>query len=166
LSSAVAGQSGDLDKDEQTSLLEAFLAASAKAAEFYAQQGRLATEHALLEDNGDGLGTPASWFRGVRAVRKPEDDASPDGPRAHQWHLIRSELERNIPPDVRACRDQLELAVVRLREKKDRLDEEEYYEQLEPLLLKLARLYEELDEPQNVEQGTPNVQGKTDMPLK
>ena len=41
--------------------------------EFYETEGRLATEHALLDDNGDGLGTPADFFRGVRAVKKPAD---------------------------------------------------------------------------------------------
>src|SRR5487761_619077 len=58
LSAAIAGSQADLDKDEQTSLLEAFLLAAARTQEFYAEDARLATEHALLDDNGDGLGTP------------------------------------------------------------------------------------------------------------
>ena len=58
ISSAVADPQADLDKDGQTSLLEAFLMASRRVAEFYNTEGRLATEHALLDDNGDGLGTP------------------------------------------------------------------------------------------------------------
>jgi hypothetical protein len=145
-SAAILDQSSDLDKDRQTSLLEAFLAASGKVAEFYAEESRLASEHALLDDNGDGLGTPASWFRGVRAVRKAKDGTTVDGSRAHQFHLIRTERERSIPAAVRARRDELELAVIRLRDAKESLGQEEYYAQLEPLLLELARLYEKLDD--------------------
>ena len=62
LAKAIADPSADLDKDGQTSLLEAFLLASRQTQQFYKEAGRLATEHALLDDNGDGLGTPADWF--------------------------------------------------------------------------------------------------------
>ena len=142
VSEAIADTKADLDKDGQTSLLEAFLTASRRVAEFYETEGRLATEHALLDDNGDGLGTPADWFRGIRAVKKASDGASPDGPRAHQFHLIRSEQDRKLPPDLRARRDQLEVAIAELRDSKGRMDEGRYYLQLEELLLELAKLYE------------------------
>ena len=49
----MAGQKADLDKDDQVSLLEAFLTASVRTAEFYEETSRLATEHALIDDNGD-----------------------------------------------------------------------------------------------------------------
>src|SRR5262249_60020204 len=57
---------------------------SRRVAEFYEAEGRLATEHALLDDNGDGLGTPADWFRSVRAVKKVADGASADGLRSEE----------------------------------------------------------------------------------
>jgi len=107
LSTAVADPAADLDKDDETSLLEAFLAASARVAEFYEQDARLATETALIDDNGDGLGTPAAWFRGVWTKRRAQDGASPDGSRARQLHLIRSPAEQTVPPHVRARRDEL-----------------------------------------------------------
>jgi len=132
----------DLDKDGQVSLLEAFLAASHQTAEFYKMQGRLQTEHALLDDNGDGLGTPADWFHGLRAVKKPKDDAGLDGLLARQLCLVPAEFERALPPEQRARRDELERAVLMHREKKSKMAEEEYYQQLEKLLLELARLYE------------------------
>jgi hypothetical protein len=145
ISETIADPQADLDKDGQTSLLEAFLIASHRVSEFYETEGRLATEHALLDDNGDGLGTPADWFRGVRAVKKAEQGASADGLRAHQFHLIRSAQELKIPPDVRAKRDELELGVAQLRESKAKLPEEEYYRKLESLLLDLAQLYHQVD---------------------
>jgi hypothetical protein len=141
-SEAIADLQADLDKDGQVSLLEAYLTASARVAEFYETEGRLATEHALLDDNGDGLGTPATFFRGVRAVKRPKDDAQPDGVRAHQFHLIRSEVERQLPAAIRARRDALELSIAKLREAKNRMKEDEYYRSLEALLLEMARLTE------------------------
>jgi hypothetical protein len=145
LAATFTDPSADLDKDGQTSLLEAFLNASARVAEFYKNEGRLATEHALIEDTGDGLGTPADWFRGVRAVKRPASGAVPDGARAHQIHLIPSTAELALPAEVRARRDALELAVFRLRETKSGRPEEEYLRELEQLLLELARLLDDAE---------------------
>jgi len=142
LAGAVADPAADLDKDGQTSLLEAFLAAGRRTVEFYEKEGRLATEHALLDDNGDGLGTQADWFRGIRAVKKAADGAALDGLRAHQFHLVRNEAEQKLPPAVRARRDELEMAVAKLRDTKSTMSEDDYYAKLEPLLLEIARLYE------------------------
>lgn len=142
LAEAIVDPDADLDKDGQTSLLEAYLTASRRVAEFYETEGRLATEHALLDDNGDGKGTPAEWFRGVRAVKKAADGAAPDGPRAHQFHLVKSPQEREMPPALRTKRDQLELAIAALRESKEKISEDDYYRQLEPLLIALASLYQ------------------------
>ncbi len=139
LAEAIADPHSDLDQDGQTSLLEAFLSASAHVAEFYKTAGRLATEHALIDDNGDGLGTPADWFRGVRAIKKPLQGAL-DGARAQQIHLVLSSSEQSLPPDVRAKRDSLELELFKLRESKRTLNEDDYYRKLEVLLLELARL--------------------------
>jgi hypothetical protein len=137
---ALAEPGSDLDKDDQVSLLEAFLVASREAAEFYKSDGRLITEHALIDDNGDGLGTPADWFRGVRAIKKAQEGASPDGVRANQLHLVRSAAEQALPADVRARCGALELELARLRDSKPQMSEADYYCRLEPLLLELARL--------------------------
>jgi hypothetical protein len=142
ISEAITDPQADLDKDGQTSLLEAFLMASRRVAESYNAEGRLATEHALLDDNGDDLGTPADWFRGIRAVKKAKEGVSADGFRAHQFHLVRSEQERKMPSDVRARRDELELMIARLRDAKSGMKEADYYEQLEKLFIELAGLYE------------------------
>ena len=144
LAEAIADPRADLDKDGQVSLLEAFLIAGNRTAEFYKTKSRLATEHALLDDNGDRLGTPADWFKGVRAIRRAKDGASPDGLRAHQLQLIPSDRERAIPPEVRQKRNQLELAIAALRDRKDKLAEDDYFARLEPLMLDLARLYRDL----------------------
>jgi hypothetical protein len=109
--------------------------------EYYDAEVRLASEHALLDDNGDGLGTPAAWFRGLRATQRAKDGAALDGTRAHQFHLIASDYERKLPPEVRKRRDELELKIAALREEKQKLRESEYYDQLEKLMVDLAHVY-------------------------
>ena len=145
LAEAIIDVKADLDKDDQTSLLEAFLSASHAVQEFYAGAGRLATEHALLDDNGDGLGTPADWFRGIRPVQKASDGATLDGYRAHQIHLLPSPAEAALPPELRAQRDRLELQVMELRDTRAKFSDDEYFSKLEPLLREIARIYEQMD---------------------
>lgn len=144
---AVGGKpEADLDNDDQVSLLEAFVFASDAVATFYDNEGRLATEHALLDDNGDGLGSRAEWFEGTTATQTPGKDKEPDGEIASQRVLVKNEFERRLTPDQRTRRDALEIRVRELRKKRDTLDEKEYYDQLEPLLLELARLYREVSD--------------------
>jgi hypothetical protein len=154
ISSAIADAAADLDKDGQVSLLEAYLTACRQVEEYYEAEARLATEHALLDDNGDGLGTPAAWFRGLRATQRAKDGAALDGTRAHQFHLIASERERDLPPDVRHKRDELELKIASLREEKQQLGETEYFDRLEKLMVELARLYHNR-EPGRTANSTP-----------
>jgi hypothetical protein len=138
----VADPAADLDKDGQTSLLEAFLMASRQVDVFYKEAGRLATEHSLLDDNGDSLGTPADWFRGVRAVKKAANGKSVDGVRAHQMNLVRSANEQELSPTLRARRDELEAQLSALRDRKGQMKEDDYYNQLEKILVETAKLYE------------------------
>jgi hypothetical protein len=145
MANSIGNAKADLDKDGQTSLLEAFLTASNSVDEFYAAAGRLITEHALLDDNGDGLGTRADWFRGIRPVQKARDNASLDGYRAHQFYLVRSEDEMKMAPSLRAQRDKLELEVMKLRDSKDNISEEEYFSKLEVLLYDIAQIYEQTE---------------------
>lgn len=142
LAEAIADPKGDLDKDGQTSLLEAYLSAAHSVAEFYKTEARLATEHALLDDTGDGRGTPADWFRGVRAIRRPAEGVALDGTRAHQVHLVPSTAERTLSPEVRLRRDEIEREIAILRESKERMLIDDYYRQLEIKFIELARLYD------------------------
>lgn len=148
LAGAIIDLQADLDKDGQVSLLEAFLTASHRVDEFYSAAGRLTTEHALLDDNGDSLGTPADWFRGIRPIKKAADDTLLDSYRAHQLHLHYSDNETSMPPELRARRDRLEIEVLKLRDNKQMFSEEEYFSKLEALLLEIAHIYKQTDEPQ------------------
>jgi hypothetical protein len=94
----------------------------------------------LLDDNGDGRGTPSDWFKGVRVVKKSADKA-PDGMRAHQIHLVVSADDRALSLERRAERDKLELELAALRETKTATPVDEYYAKLESVLMRLAQIY-------------------------
>jgi hypothetical protein len=140
LSAAIADPSADLDKDEQTSLLEAYLLANAKLREFYAREARLATEHALLDDNGDRQGTPADWYQGLRPAKEAKSGAKLDGALASQFVLVPNPREEQLSAAIRMRRDELERQVWELRQRKTTLAEPEYLALLEPLLVELAQL--------------------------
>jgi hypothetical protein len=141
LARTIGDLEADLDKDGQVSVLEAFLMTSRRVEDFYKNERRLATEHALLDDNADGRGTPATFYRGVRPAKKPDEAASVDGFRAHQIHFIPSEWEARLTPAQRKKRNDLELELDLLRARKVDLSEEAYLKIIEPLLLELAQLY-------------------------
>ncbi len=139
---AVANPAADIDQDGQTSLLEAFVTAAQQVQAFYAENGRLATEHALIDDNGDKQGTPAEWFRGTRVQRRPQNStAQPDGQNARLVALIPTESERALTPAQREQRDALERELEALRAQKSSLPEDDYYHQLESLFRRLGALY-------------------------
>jgi hypothetical protein len=149
LSSAITDPKADLDKDEQTSLLEAFLLAASGVKEFYVGEGRLVTEHALIDDNGDKLGTPADWFSGLRATKTAKDGASLDGVLAGQFVLVKSRNEQQLPAEIRARRDALERDLAAARQRKSKLAEDDYLTTIESILLELAKLYESAAAPKD-----------------
>ncbi len=152
LAEAVTNSAADLDHDGRISLLEVFLSSAARVREFYQAENRLITEHALIDDNGDGKGTPADWFRGTRVVQKGKEEAKPDGAFASRVFLKADPTESSWPPDFKAQRDRLESSLAELREQKSQLSEPEYLKKLEGILTELAALYEK--------QGTNSVSPK------
>jgi len=53
---ALEDSAADIDKNGRVSIWEAFAATTASVRRYYQQQGTLATERGLLDDNGDGVG--------------------------------------------------------------------------------------------------------------
>lgn len=132
LTAGLDGAGADLDKDGQVSVLEWFLKAARETEASYVSSGLLLTEHALIDDNGDGVGSPASQFKGLRTGR--------DGILANRIFLQRSESERRLSEAERQERDSLEQRINELRERKASMATELYEKELEALLLPLARL--------------------------
>lgn len=132
----------DLDHDHQVSLLEAFLLASSKVNRFYEADGRLVTEHALLEDNQDAKGISADFFTGIRVNAAAKDAAILDGSRTHRYIVNSSPDAVRLTAEQSKQRDAMEAAIEALRTQKSKLPVEQYYAELELLLLPLAELYQ------------------------
>jgi hypothetical protein len=139
MSVAIGDPNSDLDHDEQVSILEAFLKASTDTKQFYQQQGRLQTEHPLIDDNGDKQGTSADFFRGVRPVAKATNDQALDGILARRLTLSTDRVHRENPvnsPRIAEILDSLE----KLRLQKEAMEENEYFVHFEHLLIELIQL--------------------------
>ncbi len=140
LSMAISDPTSDLDHDSSVSILEAFLAASSNVSRFYRDEGRLASEQSLLDDNGDKKGTPASFFRGLRPAKAPAEGLQLDGSLAQRVIVQRLGEAPEFPAETIDSINQVEDSIAKLRDEKATIASEEYYRRLEQLLLRLASL--------------------------
>ena len=127
---ALNATDGDTDQDGHTSVLEAFVYANRLTEEFYKRAGRLATEHAMFDDNGDGVGR-----------EKPE---------AGEGLLARATYLDSLSVDEAAAnvatarllkeRSRLEGEIEQLIARKANTPEAEYEATLERLFIELAKV--------------------------
>ena len=129
---AFAGEGADLDKDNRVSMLEAFTYAATEVAREYEGEGQLLTEHAVLDDNGDGEGSRDDLEAGGDgAVAKTVFLVSSDGPAA----------PAAVTPALQALYDEkaaIEQQIEDLRAIKAQMPQDQYEDQLEELLVELA----------------------------
>lgn len=141
MAEALTAADADLDRDGAVSLIEATLTASSKVRAFYEDAQRVMQEHAVIDDNGDGAGTPAETFKGLRAGTKPAGGKPADGMVAREIHFLKPTVDP-LDPAAREKRAALEAEIEALREKKKGMQEDDYYRQLEVLMRKMAGLYQ------------------------
>ncbi|MEE2778629.1 MAG: hypothetical protein VYE73_17910 [Acidobacteriota bacterium] len=133
------GLGADTDKDERVSLLEAFSYARQEVQRRFDSEQLLLTEHALLDDNGDQEGS-----------LEPALAEDVDGLAASRAFLappVGIDPSQYGSPEVRGLarrKEGLEGRVAELRAQREAMDEETYLEELEALLLELARASEAL----------------------
>ncbi len=139
-SRSIGVSTSDLDHDGSVSILEAFLVASRGLSNWYVEEGRLASEQALIDDNGDKRGTPANFFRGVRAAKAPTDGLKVDGRFANRVFVDNPLEVTSLTPERQALVADLEQKIDALREQKSAIEEASYYAQLEHLMLELAKV--------------------------
>ena len=127
---ALKATDADTDQDGHTSVLETFVYANRLTADFYTRAGRLATEHALLEDNGDGVGH-----------EKPE---AGEGLLARATYLDSlSTVEAAATAATGKLvkeRTRLEAEIEQLIARKESMAEAEYEATLEKLFIELAKV--------------------------
>ena len=132
---ALAAGSADSDQNGRVSVLEAFVYASRLVDLQYEQSGEMATEHAVLDDTGDGEG------------RLAEAEDAADGVVAEATYLAVVEVPTSSDPEVQRL-------LVRQQELNDELDDlrrrrstmvtEEYDREFERLVTELAVVSAEL----------------------
>lgn len=140
LARVIAAPEADLDRDGAVSILEATVVAADRVAAQYETENRLATEHALLDDNGDGKGTRADWFEGLKLARQPKEAASADGQRARQISFVRSLADRGLTEEQRRHRDELERSLDELKSRRKEMGEGDFFRKAEEILLELGRV--------------------------
>lgn len=144
---ALAAIDSDLDHDDAVSIREAFVRASKDVELFYETEDRIATEHALMDDNGDGLGTKADDLR--RKVLTPEQLAKLDGKQAGRMTIAPVANSLNWTDDQLKRRDELEDQLDALRMQRlsnpAAFPDNQWADHLEKILVPLAELYHEVE---------------------
>ena len=128
---ALASDTADADKNRRVSVLEAFNVAKVEVERAYEKQGIMITEHALLEDGGDGEGSMDPSEEGkdgrvaaILSLGTPTAAlALPADPKLRQLYEDRRELERRVEA---------------LKLLKTGMDPAKYVSELEKLVTELA----------------------------
>ncbi len=127
---AIAQQAGDRDKNKRVSMWEAFHYTQAKVKQWYQDQDRLPSEHATLDDNADGL------------FSYEPNPLENDGRLAQIAFLnqpTRQVLGSKAKRELYTKLQNLERSIFLLKTRKHELALNNYLQQLEPLLIDLAR---------------------------
>ncbi|MEZ5318638.1 MAG: hypothetical protein R2752_14660 [Vicinamibacterales bacterium] len=131
---ALAAPEADADKNARISMLEAFTYASQLVAQGYEREDAMATEHAVLDDNGDGQGRVAA-------------DAGDDGAIAGMTYLDAEVLPTSSDPEVQALiKRQADLTrqIDDLRRRRASMPPIAFDQQFEPLIIELATVSREV----------------------
>ena len=128
---ALGDPASDIDKNGRVSIWEAFLSSSLKVRRYYEQKGQLATERALLDDNGDGQGREAGGdgTDGSLASRAYLDPDTADAAPTDEELLALLQKRATLETDADD-----------LKERRALMTPEEYAKEFERLMLELARV--------------------------
>jgi hypothetical protein len=128
---ALTDAAADIDKNGRVSVWEAFTAASMGVRRYYTQRGQLATERALLDDDGDGVG------------REAGGDGK-DGSASSRLYFD-LEVAGAAPTDevllgLLQKRAALQIDADDLKQRRQLMTPEEYEQEFERIMLALARV--------------------------
>jgi len=128
---ALTDGGADIDKNGRISVWEAFSAASMGVRRYYTQRGQLATERALIDDDGDGIG------------REAGEDGK-DGSAASRLYFV-ADVPGAAPTDeelIRLLQKQtaLQIEADDLKMRRQLMTPEEYRDEFERVMIALARV--------------------------
>ena len=128
---ALTDPGADIDKNGRVSMWEAFIAASTGVKRYYTQRGQLATERALLDDNGDGEGREAGG-EGTDGSASARLYLDPDVPGAAPTDEVLLALLQK--------RASLQIDADDLKQRRQLMTPAEYQAEFERLMIALARI--------------------------
>ena len=136
--------SADRNRDERISIYEVCQQAAELTDAWYIGSGYIPTEHPLIDDNADGLGTRLTWdLAGGFDPNDPQNE-SRDGALAQVCYLKNIIFPDGTPQEwIDDYMEALDL-VNELKERKHELELDRYYVDLERLFLKAARANERI----------------------
>ena len=132
---ALTDSNADLDKNGRVSVWEAFSAASMGVRRYYTQRGQLATERALIDDNGDGVGREAGG-EGTDGSVSSRLYLDPDVPGAAPTDEVLLLLLQK--------RAALQIDADELKQRRQLMTPDEYQKEFEKLMLDLAKVSREI----------------------
>ena len=132
---ALTDPAADIDKNGRVSVFEAFTAASLGVKRYYTQRGQLATERALLDDDGDGVGREAGG-EGTDFSLSSRLYLDPDVPGAPPTDEVLLNLLQK--------RATIQIDVEDLRQRRQLMTPDEYQQEFERLMIDLARVSREI----------------------
>ena len=136
---ALRDPGADADKNDTVTAMEAYRYADQKTVQYYERAKRIATEHAVLEDTGQGEG-----------VRNPTADNG-HGLVASRTPLLRMGAAQKAAADpakqkLLAAKESVEQRIDQLKYNKVALPSAEYRKQLQALLVELSKVQKEIDQ--------------------
>jgi len=128
---ALTDPEADIDKNGRISMWEAFTAASLGVKRFYTQRGQLATERALIDDNGDGEGREAGGdgTDGSASARLYLDPDVPGAAPTDEALLTLLQKRASLQADVDD-----------LKQRRQLMTPDEYQKEFERIMIELARV--------------------------
>ncbi|MEQ1946277.1 MAG: C13 family peptidase [Bryobacteraceae bacterium] len=135
---ALRDPAADGDKNEIITVLEAFRYAEAKTTKFYEENKRIATEHPLIEDTGKGEGVKAPTAENGQGLA------------AQRFAVLHTGSAAAVAKDPQKQallkqKEEVEAKIDDLKYRKAALSLQEYRQQLQKLLVDLAKTQEALD---------------------
>lgn len=144
---ALQDGSADLNRDERISMYELAQQTAQLTQDWYDKNEYIASEHSLLDDNGDGLGTrliPEDAGERRSPASPQKLDTPQDGSLAQQVFLKEFQFPKDAPTELieeyLSSLDQIQL----LKQTKQNYIVSDYYRRMESLLIQAATLHKEI----------------------